>query len=377
MPTVDIAMPLALLAVSAAALLLNKRTEGKLKTTFEERELRTRDIIMLVVMIVVAVSVIGYVSIIDPGQIFQNVILLVFLFSYSMLLFIFSYLFSGMKQRRAQLFSLMFAVAGLVAGTVSLLEPFADGLTVYRAVAFYGLAAFALASIIIDAKKAEQQERLHLAVQPPALFVLLFILFNVAYDGVQVWAPALLDVFAFTFAVLIILYLGSLFTWKTTLIFAGLLTVVDTILVLGTGTMITAAQQFTGLGLPVLVHLPNVPFVFSLEGDLLFRGLGLGDFFFAGILALQTFKKFDKKTAYIAIITMTLSFAIWLAFMSEILTALEPLLGHVPRGFPGTLMIITGWIPVVVWKLVERKQKTQDGEMDQKIGNDVLPEQGT
>jgi hypothetical protein len=374
MPTVDIAMPLALLAVSAAALLLNRRTEGKLKTTFEERELRTRDIVMLVVMIVVAVSVIGYVSLIDPGQIFQNVILLVFLFSYSMLLFIFSYLFSGMKQRRAQLFSLVFAVAGLVAGTVSLLEPFADGLTVYRAVAFYGLAAFALASIIIDAKKAEQQERLHLAVQPPALFVLLFILFNVAYDGVQVWAPALLDVFAFTFAVLIILYLGSLFTWKTTLIFAGLLTVVDTILVLGTGTMITAAQQFTGLGLPVLVHLPNVPFVFSLEGDLLFRGLGLGDFFFAGILALQTFKKFDKKTAYISIVTMTLSFAIWLAFMSEILTALEPLLGHIARGFPGTLMIITGWIPVVVWKLVERKQKTQDGEMDQKIGNDALPE---
>ena len=229
MPTVDIAMPLALLAVSAAALLLNRRTEGKLKTTFEERELRTRDIIMLVGMIVVAVSVIGYVSLIDPGQIFQNVILLVFLFSYSMLLFIFSYLFSGMKQRRAQLFSLMFAVAGLVAGTVSLLEPFADGLTVYRAVAFYGLAAFALASIIIDAKKAEQQERLHLAVQPPALFVLLFILFNVAYDGVQVWAPALLDVFALTFAVLIILYLGSLFTWKTAVIFAGLLTVVDTI----------------------------------------------------------------------------------------------------------------------------------------------------
>ncbi len=378
MPTLDIAMPLALFAVSAAALLLNRRTEGKLKTTFEEKELRTRDIVMLVVMIVVAVSVIGYVSIIDPGQILQNVILLVFLFSYSMLLFIFSYLFSGMKQRKAQLFSLVFVVAGLVAGTVSLLEPFADGLTVYRAVAFYGLAAFALASIVIDAKKAEQQERLHLAVQPPALFVLLFIFFNVAYDGVQVWAPALLDVFAFTFAVLIILYLGSLFTWKTTVIFAGLLTVVDTILVLGTGTMITAAQQFTGLGLPVLVHLPNVPFVFSLEGDLLFRGLGLGDFFFAGILALQTFKKFDKKTAYISIVTMTLSFAIWLAFMGEILTALEPLLGHIPRGFPGTLMIITGWIPVVVWKLLrERKQLPQDWELDQKLGNDALPEQDT
>jgi hypothetical protein len=152
MATLDIAMPLALFAVATAALLLNKRTEGKLKTTFEERELRTRDIVMLVAMIVVAVSIIGYVSILAPGQIFQNIILLVFLFSYSMLLFIFSYLFSGMKQRRAQLFSLGFAAAGLVAGTIALVEPFADGLALYRALAFYGLAAFALASIILDAK---------------------------------------------------------------------------------------------------------------------------------------------------------------------------------------------------------------------------------
>jgi hypothetical protein len=46
-------------------------------------------------------------------------------------------------------------------------------------------------------------------------------------------------------------------------------------------------------------------------------------------------------------------------------------------GFPGTLMIITGWIPLVAWKLLKGKQKIQDREMDQKIGNDVLPEQGT
>jgi len=377
MATLDIAMPLALLAVSTVALLLNKRTEGKLKTTFEERELRTRDVVMLVVMIVVAVSVIGYVSILDPGQIFQNIILLVFMFSYSMLLFIFSYLFSGMKRRRAQLFSLGFAVAGLLAGTIGLLEPFADGLALYRALAFYGLAAFALASIILDMRKAEAHERWYVAVQPPALFVLLFVFFNVAYDGAPVWAPVLLDVFALTFAVLIILYLGSLFTWKTTLVFAVLLTVVDIILVLGTGTMVTAAQQFTGLGLPVLVHLPNVPLVFSAEGTVLFRGLGLGDFFFAGILALQMFKKFGKQAAYTSAVAMTISFAIFEAFLPEVLGFLEPLLQREIGGFPGTLMIIIGWLPVVAWKMLsERKQKQQDREMDQKIGNGVLPEQG-
>jgi len=337
------------------------------------------------VMIVVAVSVIGYVSILDPGRIFQNVILLVFLFSYSMLLFIFSYLFSGMKQRRAQLFSLGFAVASLLAGTISLLGPYADGLTLYRALAFYGLATFALASIILDAKKTIGQERLHIAVQPPALFVLLFVFFNVVYDGAPVWAPALLDIFALTFAVLIILYLGSLFTWKTVLVFAVLLTIVDIILVLGTGTMVVAAQQFTGLGLPVLVHLPNVPIVFSLEGEVLFRGLGLGDFFFAGILALQTSKKFGKQAGYASVVTMTISFAVFEAFLPEVLNLLEPLLQREIGGFPGTLMIILGWLPVVAWKILSDKKvwkklrgrkQMQERKIDQKIENDALPEQG-
>lgn len=377
MANLDIAMPLALLAVSTVALLLNERTEEKLKTALEKRELRTRDVVMLVAMIVVAVSVMGYVSIIDPGQIFQNIILLVFLFSYSMLLFIFAYLFSGMKRKRAQLFSLCFAIVGLLVGMISLVEPFADGLTHYRAVAFFGLAAFALVSLIINSKKTETEERIYLAIQPSALFVLLFVFFNIFYDGAPVWAPAILDFFALAFAVLIILYLGSLFSWKTVLLFAVLLTVADIILVLVTGTMIDAAEQFTGLGLPVLVYLPNVPFVFSPEGTLLFRGLGLGDFFFAGILALQTVKKFGKQAGYAALVAMTISFAIFEAFLPEVLNFLEPLLQREVGGFPGTLMIILGWVPVVVWKILsDNKQKRQDGEINQKIENGGLPEKG-
>jgi hypothetical protein len=363
MATLDIAMPLALLAVTAAALLLNERTEGKLTATLEEREFRTRDVVLLVAMIVVAVSVVAYISILNPGQIFQNIILIFFIFSYSLLLFIFSYLFSGMKRRMAQLFSLGFGVASLVAGTVSLIEPFVDGLAFYRALAFYGLAAFAFSSIIIEAKKAEAQERWYVAVQPPALFVLLFVFFNVVYDGTPVWAPILLDIFALTFAVLIILYLGSLFTWKTVFVFAALLTIVDIILVLGTGTMVVAAQQFTGLGLPVLVYLPNVPLVTSVGGSLLFRGLGLGDFFFAGILALQTFKKFGKRTGFISVVAMAVSFAVFEAFLPEIVRLLEPLLQREISGFPGTLMIIVGWLPVIAWKILnERKQKPQENE---------------
>jgi hypothetical protein len=372
MATLDIAMPLALFAVTTAALLLNERTEGKLKTTFEERELRTRDVILLVIMIVVAISIIAYISLLNPGQIFQNIILLVFIFSYSLLLFTFSYLFSGMKRKRAQLFSLGFGIASLLAGTIALLQPFADAFAFYRAVAFYGLAAFAFASAIVDAKKSDEKERWYIAVQPPALFMLLFVFFNVVYDGALVWYPILLDVFALIFAVLIILYLGSLFTWKTVLLFAVLLTIVDIILVLGTGTMVVAAQQFTGLGLPVLVYLPKVPLITAQEGFLSFfgfeiSGLGLGDFFFAGILALQTFKKFGHRVGYASVIAMTISFAVFEAFIPEIAVALEPILHRQIGGFPGTLMIIVGWLPVVAWKMLsERKQKQQEKEIDQK-----------
>ena len=230
----------------------------------------------------------------------------------------------------------------------------------YRALAFYGLAAFAFSSIIVDAKKADAQERWYVAVQPPALFVLLFVFFNLVYDGAPVWSPVLLDVFALTFAVLIILYLGSLFTWKTAFVFAVLLTIVDIILVLGTGSMVVAAKQFTNLGIPVLVHLPNLPLIETTQG-ILFRGLGLGDFFFAGILALQTFKKFGKQAGYASVVAMTVSFAVFEAFLPEIVVLLEPLLHREIGGFPGTLMIILGWLPVAAWKMLsERKQNQKE-----------------
>src|SRR4030042_1650920 len=100
MATLDLAMPIALLAVTTTALFLNKRVEGRLKTTFEERELRTRDIVLLVVMITVAISVVAFVALLTLGEIFQNILLIVFMFSYSILLFTFSYIFSNMQQKR-------------------------------------------------------------------------------------------------------------------------------------------------------------------------------------------------------------------------------------------------------------------------------------
>ena len=355
MANLDLAMPTALLAVILTAFFLNKRSEGKLKGVLEEKEFETKNVIFLVVMITITISVIAFISSLNPGQIFPIIILSVFMLSYSMLLFIFSYIFSNLKRKSSQIFSLIFCIIGFFVGTISLFEPFLDSLSLIRALSFYIFGFFALSSSIFEFKNKNHNEKWFIAFQPTILFVLFFVFFNLAYNGISVWSPILLNIYGFLFAVLIILYLGSMFTWKTTFIFAILLTVVDIILVLGTGSMVVAAQQFTELGLPVLVRLPNIPLNY-VDGVLLSRGLGLGDFFFAGILGLQTFKKYGKKIGVLSAISMTVSFGIFEAFLPEIIEILEPILQREIGGFPGTLMIICGWLSIVVWKFIEIKK---------------------
>jgi hypothetical protein len=363
----DIAMPIALFIVVIAAMFLNKRVEGKLMSTVEQKEFKTRDIILLIIFMAIVISVIAYTSLIAPEDIFSNVFLIIFLGSYTMLLFTFSYVFSNLTKKRAQLISIGFGVGGAVAGTASLLGPLSDSLTLVRAGAFFGLAIFCFATVALEQKKTENKSRLFLAVQPAALFVLLFLLFNVFYGGaVNIWMPYIMDVFGFTFAILIILYLSSMFSWKTVGVFAILLTIMDIILVIGSTAMLTAATTFSGIGLPVLVYLPNVPLVPAAAGHINFlgfapRGLGLGDFFFAGVLAVQTFKKFGQKIAVVAVAAEAVAFGIWEAFLPDIIAWLKPIVGRDIGGFPGTLMILTGWAPIVVlaWYITRRNNHAQ------------------
>jgi hypothetical protein len=115
-----------------------------------------------------------------------------------------------------------------------------------------------------------------------------------------------------------------------------------------------AATTLFELGLPIAVVLPRVP----LQGAISFSGLGLGDFFFTGILATQTYKKFGEKTAVASALVMAISLGIFIAVQSyfEIMF------------FPATVSIICGWLPVVAWKMLsERKQKQQESkEINQK-----------
>ena len=357
----DITMPIALLVVVTVAMLLNKRTEGKLMATVEQKEFKTRDTVLLVVFMAIIISAIAYTSYLNPGAIFQNILLLLFLSSYTMLLFTFSYVFSNIPKIRAQILSVGFGIASLIAGSAIMLPQLQDNFTIFRVVAFYGLAIFCFGAAIYEQKNSVSKPRWYVAVQPPAIFVLLFVFFNFISNAgtYAIWAPYLMDVFGFTFAILIILYLSSLFSWKTVGVFAVLLTTMDIILVIGTGTMVQAANQFTGLGLPVLVYLPNFPLLFR-DGHILLRGLGLGDFFFAGVLAVQTFNKFGKKIALISVVAMAIAFGIWEAFLGNIISWFQSI-GHPIGGFPGTLMIISGWAPIIAWAVLTHKSlKTQE-----------------
>ncbi len=376
MVSLDLAMPLALFLVVVVAMTLNKRVEGKLMSTVQEKTFQVRDIILLIIFMAIVVSVIAYTSLLNPGAVFQNILLIIFLTSYTMLLFTFSYVFSNMTKIKAQRISLGFGVASLAAALVSLIGTVSDNFTIYRVTAFVLLAAFCFGTVLFEQKKTVTSPRWYVAAQPPAIFLLLMVFFNFLYSGAaQVWYPLLMDIFGLTFAILIILYLSSLFSWKTVGFFAVLLTMMDIFLVIGTGTMVEAASQFTGLGLPVLVYLPNIPLIPAVHGYISFfgfapRGLGLGDFFFAGVLAVQTLNKFGKKTGYITVAAMAIAFGIWEAFLPEILQFLDSVVGRNIGGFPGTLMIISGWAPVVVWKFYSEKNKNAKAS-----AVEMLPEQ--
>jgi hypothetical protein len=331
----DIIMPITLFAITLLATLLNGKVEGKMKGIVEEREFRTRDAILLVAMISVAVSIIVFVP--------QYAIMAVFLFSYSTLLYMFSYIFSKVKKKTAQAFCAAFGLAAMAAGIVGVIYPYSNLLTVYGTAAFFALVAYAFILVIYEEEKTQTKERWYLGTLPPILFIFLYLFYN----GTPVWFPYLLDTYGLTFAVLIILYIGTLFNWKNALLFAGSLTIMDIILVLFTGTMISAAKHVQGLGLPVLVSMPTFPLIMKTQG-ILYMSLGLGDFFFAGILATQTLKKFGKQTAIISIVTMCISFAIYEAYLLNSTSF---------AGFPGTLMIISGWLPVIGYKLLRKKNQ--------------------
>ncbi|MEM3752600.1 MAG: hypothetical protein QXM65_06595 [Candidatus Bathyarchaeia archaeon] len=338
----DIAMPLTLFAVTLIAVMLNERSEGKLKKSLEERKFGTKDAVLLVAAISITVSLIVFVP--------QTAVMTVFLFSYSMLLFLFTYIFSDISKPKAKAFFLTFFVVSLVAAITSLFKFGANIMVAYGGLALICLSSFAFVAFLYENVRESTKERFYMAVLPPALFLCLYLFFS----GTPAWFPYLINAYGVIFAVLVIIYIGSVFTWKTTLIFVGLLTLMDVILVLFTGTMVSAARHVSSLRLPILVTIPIVPTI-MVNGSTLYMSLGLGDFFFAGIIGIQTAKKFGKKTMLWSIAAMCLSFFAFETFI----------LNTELRAFPGTLMIVCGWIPIAVWKSIKSEEKHTKGLTEQ------------
>jgi len=277
----DIVMPLTLFTITLVSLFLNQKTESRLKVTFEEKQFTTRYAVLLVIFLAGMVSFIALSM--QYGLV--NPIMILFLFSYSALLFIFTYIFSN--------------------------------------------------------------KRWYLAILPSVVFISLYLFLK---DTV-LWSYYLVNIYAAVFAVLVILYMGTLFTWKTTWLFAILVTIADIILVFVTKSMVEYAEVSIGLRLPVAIVLPIIPLIVTEQG-MWWTILGLGDFFFAGLLSIQIFKRAGKKTAILSAMAIAVAF-----FIFEIYS-----LNYQSQPFPATLIIILGWLPLALWKSRHDIRRMQIGK---------------
>lgn len=159
----------------------------------------------------------------------------------------------------------------------------------------------------------------YIAILPPIAFMLFYHFY---------WGLLILNLFVAAFAIMIPIYLGALFSWKTTWIFASLLTAMDVIQVFGTGFMGELAGKTIELGLPVLLMVPTYP------AERLIA-LGLGDVFLAGLLAVQTALRDGQKAGILA--AAIVGVAVFVFEVASFNTGFS-------RYFPATIVVIAGWI---------------------------------
>jgi quinol-cytochrome oxidoreductase complex cytochrome b subunit len=116
MPTIDFAMPLLLLLVVTVALIIYKRASKRLDASVENQPFQTKDKLMIAGAIIIGLATLTLTFFHNPGDLFGNIVLSLFLGSYTLLLFNIAYLFSDIKKRGSQLFSIGFGVASLIFG---------------------------------------------------------------------------------------------------------------------------------------------------------------------------------------------------------------------------------------------------------------------
>lgn len=159
----------------------------------------------------------------------------------------------------------------------------------------------------------------YVAILPPAAFVLLYNYY---------WELPVFNLFVALFAVMIPVYVGSIFSWRTTWIFVVLLTAMDIIQVFGTGFMVASASKMIELKLPVLLILPTFPAKTMI-------GLGLGDIFMSGLLAVQTSLKRGRNAGIMTAAMVGVAIFVFEAALFNVAAF---------RFFPATVVVIAGWM---------------------------------
>ena len=161
----------------------------------------------------------------------------------------------------------------------------------------------------------------YIAILPPLLFISSYLLF---------WNLLTFNIFAFVLVSIIITYSINRFSWKTTVIFAALLTIVDVIQVFITGLMGQLAEKAVfELSLPIVIMLPTYP----LMGQIIL--LGLGDIFLAGLLSLQNTQKNGRISGILT--TLLISLAVLLYEVVNFNT-------NYFTFFPATIIVLLGWL---------------------------------
>lgn len=183
----------------------------------------------------------------------------------------------------------------------------------------------------------------YLSLVPPVLFLVSFF---------YCWNIYTFNFFALLFAVAIAVYMGNLFTWKTTVAFAGLVTIMDIIQVLFTGHMGEAFETAKTLGLPAFIKIPMFP-------DAGLTYLGLGDLFLFGLLSIQLARKCGRNFAFKSVIVMGIVYLV----LHTVLLNYYPL----TSGFPATVLVVICWLTVLAAHylysslFLEKETKTQLG----------------
>ncbi|MCK5625461.1 hypothetical protein KAI11_01250 [Candidatus Bathyarchaeota archaeon] len=254
----DVLLPLILFFVSLITLFLYEKSALKVKSLFGENKFRTRDAVLIVLLMGIMVTVIAFIP--------QLAIMALILFVYALFLFLFTYILSP---------------------------------------------------------------KWYLAILPPTLFIILYFFY---------WNIYLSDVFAILFVVSISLFLGRLFTWKSTAAFVTLLVIMDIIQVFVTQNMVVSAQKMLDLQLPTMIIVPTFP----VKGYII---LGLGDILLTSLLSIQTLRKYGKRFGLASCMSIAIVF-----FLAE-----TALLNYAFGFFPATVMIASGWVIVLVTRYLYEK----------------------